>query len=152
MSEKLLDIFERRTVESMLFAAYALFKEAEQKFGAGEARRIFSYVSSELSDNEVRELKNLALLRSVAELEATGALNVAELARQLVAENERAVRAGNPAPNGPRGTTNLMTMDKHLRTLIEQRNEGLANGTWVRLGKTCWPKHLSVRILDIVRD
>ena len=100
-------------------------------------------MSSDLSDDEVRELKNLDILRRA---DAMAPLNVAKLARQLVAENSEALQKGEPAPHGPRGTTSLATMDKHIRILIAGRDEGLKDGSWLCLGKISWPKHLSTRL------
>ncbi|MCW2218319.1 hypothetical protein M2232_001851 [Bradyrhizobium japonicum] len=143
MSEKLVDLIERRTVAACEAAASALFKEISAKFGQDKAQEIFRLVSSNLSDDEVREFKNLAILRRY---DGMSEPNVAELARQLVAENEAAVKEGRPAPNGPRGSTNLMTMDKHIRNIIDWRERGIADGTWLSLGKVSWPKHLSRHI------
>lgn len=146
MSEKLIPLFERRSIDGLMWEAHHLFKDIEKKFGRERAREIFEFVSSDLSDDEVRELKNLAILHRVDSMQP---LNVAELARQLVAENAEALQKGEPAPNGPRGSTNLMTMDKHIRNLIEWRDNGIADATWVCLGKVRWPKHLSIRLFNL---
>jgi hypothetical protein len=123
--------------------ARRLFEEMKHALGEDEARKIFRYLSDDVPDDEIRELKNLAILQRVNAMQP---LNRAELARELVSENDQAAMAGLPPPNGPRGSRDVMTMDKHIRNLIKQRDDGLADGTWISIGKTAWPKKLSNRL------
>lgn len=123
--------------------AIRLFERIATEVGREEARQIFGYIADDIPDDEIRELKNLAILQRV---DAMAPLNIAELARVLVKENDDAAIAGLPPPNGPRGSRDVMTMDKHIRNLIKAREAGLADGSWVRVGRASWPKQISSRL------
>jgi hypothetical protein len=136
MSEKLTGIL-------LWDRASRLFDETTNELGLDQARQIFRYIADEVPDDEIRQLKNLAILQR---LDAMQTMNVAALAREMVEENDEAARAGLPPPNGPRGSRSVMTMDKHVRNLITEREEGLADGSWVQIGHASWPKRLSNRL------
>jgi hypothetical protein len=123
--------------------AIGLFERMARELGRDEARRAFRYISDDIADDEIRELRNLAILQRVDEMQPP---NIAELARTLVKENDAAALAGLTPPNGPRGSRDVMTMDKHIRNLIKLRDAGIADGSWVRMGKVSWPKRLSERL------
>jgi hypothetical protein len=62
--------------------------------------------------------------------------NVAELARQLVFENETLPEQDRLTP---RGKPTLPTVDKYIRLLLKKRDDEIAAGTWS--GPGCpWPE------------
>lgn len=128
--------------------ASRLFERMAHEVGRDEARKLFRYIADDVPDDEIRELKNFAILQRVDQMQP---LNISKLARTLVKENDDAAIAGLTPPNGPRGSRDVMTMDKHIRNLIKERAAGLADGSWVRMGNATWPAKLSSRIALLMR-
>jgi hypothetical protein len=104
--------------------ALKLFKQIETHHGRERARAIFGELGKPLSKARANELRNWALLERYDAMEKP---IVAELARQVVKEN-----AGLPEEQQltPRYRPTLPTVDKHLRNLLRERQEGLKAETW----------------------
>jgi hypothetical protein len=97
-------------------AAQAMFRAIERHLGRNEAYRIFSKFGTPPSADKRRLIKNLSLLDRFDMMKPKP--NVQKLAWQLAAENKNLPQEERW---GPRGTTNPMTLDKHIRRLLAER-------------------------------
>jgi hypothetical protein len=105
-------------IDKCELAALAFFCAIEKHVGLEEAYRIFSKFGTPPSDRKRALIKNLALLDLYDTMDKP---NVQRLAWQLAAENKTLP----PEERwGPRGTTSPVTLDKHIRRLLEERNRG----------------------------
>jgi hypothetical protein len=126
MSENLIKLMKSDVTQlaGAELEAWKLFLLIKQHHGEKAARRIFREWGKEPPKNRINELKNWSLLERLDAMEKP---NVAELARQVVEKN-----ASLPAEQQltPRHRPTLPTVDKHLRNLLRERQEGLKAGTW----------------------
>jgi hypothetical protein len=126
MSENLIKyvVNDITTLGGAQMEALKLFRQIETHHGRERAQAIFRELGKFLSKARANELKNWALLERYDAMEKP---IVAELARQLVEEN-----AGLPEEQQltPRYKPTLPTVDKHLRNLLRERQEGLKAETW----------------------
>jgi len=99
-------------------AAAKLFSEISKDLGAADAQRIFTSISVPRTPNQERVLRNAQLLTSLDAMMPKP--NVGKLARQLAKANET---LPVELRYGPRGTTDQLVMDKHIRRLRERRRK-----------------------------
>jgi hypothetical protein len=129
MTEKLVDFLQTisgrpwngreglDTITGAEYAALLLFGEIEKHLGKGEACRIFTKFGTPPSARRLNQIKNLTLLDMYDLMEPEP--NVQRLAWKIATEN----RSLPPDKRfGPRGTTNPMTLDKHIRRLLSERD------------------------------
>jgi hypothetical protein len=126
MSENLIKYFihDMTTLGGAQIEARKLFMWIEDFHGIDQAKKIFRELGEPLSKSRINELKNWALLSRYDEMEKP---NVAELARQIVEEN---ASLSEERQLTPRYRPSLPTVDKHLRNLLRERQEGLEAETW----------------------
>jgi hypothetical protein len=126
MSENLIKLFNNdiTSIGGAQLEAWKLFLLIKQHHSEKEARRIFFEWGKPVSKNRTNELKNWVLLQRLDSMEKP---NVAELARQIVEENSH---LGDDQQLTPRYRPTLPTVDKHLRNLLRERQEGLRAETW----------------------
>ncbi|MCK1707618.1 MULTISPECIES: hypothetical protein [unclassified Bradyrhizobium] len=126
MSEKLVQLFKADVTQlaGAQLEAWKLFLLIKQHHSEKEAREIFFEWGKPPSKTRINELKNWALLQRYDSMEKP---NVAELARQIVEENSHLAEDQQLTP---RYRPTLPTVDKHLRNLLRERQEGLQAGTW----------------------
>jgi len=105
-------------------AALALFTAFEQRHGRNVAYRIFNKFGTPPGADKTRSIKNHALLDLY---DAMPEPNVQQLAWKIAAENKARPQAERL---GPRGSTNPMSIDKHIRRLLEEREDRMKKGTW----------------------
>jgi hypothetical protein len=105
------------TIPGAEYAAYLLFRLIEKHHGKAAAYRILTKFGTPPSAALINRIKNLSLLDRYDMMRPEP--NVQRLARQLASENERLAREDRW---GPRGTTNPLTLDKHIRRLLQGRN------------------------------
>jgi hypothetical protein len=148
MSENLIKytLNDITTLAGAQMEALKLFRQIETHHGRARAQEIFKELGKPLSKARANELKNWALLKRVDAMEKP---NVAELARQVVEEN-----AALPEDQQltPRYRPTLPTVDKHLRNLLRERQEGLKAGTWegptsMRRFNRAWDEWIEAEIL-----
>lgn len=101
-------------------AAYWLFSVTVAEFGLSHARRIFMKFGKEPSPKKLKKIKNAGVLSRYDMMKEP---NVAELARQLFAENQA-------LPKGKRSTTTLGSWEKHITRLKKDRERRLKDRTW----------------------
>jgi hypothetical protein len=99
------------------YAAYLLFRLIEKHHGIAAARYIFTKFGAPPSAKRINQIKNLGLLDMYDMMRPKP--NVQRLAKQLAAENEKLPREERW---GPRGTTDPLVLDKHIRRLVQKRN------------------------------
>jgi hypothetical protein len=135
MSENLLkdEFHPIESVSGASVRAYRLFREIEKHHGTEEARRIFRAWSKAPSKKQINEIKAWRILDR---FDAMQPQNVAELARQLVSENETLPEEDRLTP---RGKPTLPTVDKYIRLLLKKREDKLVAGTWIGPGRP-WPE------------
>jgi hypothetical protein len=104
-------------VDDCELAAQAMFRAIEKHLGRDEAYRIFSKFGTPPSAEKRRLIKNLMLLDRYDTMKPKP--NVQRLAWQLAVENKILPQEERW---GPRGTTNPMTLDKHIRRLLAERS------------------------------
>lgn len=121
MSENLITLFRHdiTTPSGAQLEALKLFRQVETHHGRETAQAIFRELGKPISKARINELKNWALLERYDMMEKP---NVAELARQIVEENARLTEEQQLTP---RYRPTLPTVDKHLRNLLRERQEGL---------------------------
>jgi hypothetical protein len=126
MSENLIDLFRNdiTTPGGAQMEALKPFRQLETHHGRETAQKIFGELGKPLSQKRANELKNWELLKRYDSMEKP---IVAELARQVVEENARLPEEQQLTP---RYRPTLPTVDKHLRNLLRDRQEGLKAGKW----------------------
>jgi len=126
MSENIIKYvsFDMTTPGGAQMEARKLFMQIEKLHGRERTQAIFKELGKPLSKKRANELKNWALLER---LDAMDKPNVAELARQVVKENDSLSKDQQLTP---RYRPTLPTVDKHLRNLLRERQEGLRAETW----------------------
>jgi hypothetical protein len=110
-------IYYPNTISGCVNAALTLFYEIDKLHGRAVARRIFTMWASGPSPRKLGFIKNAALLDRYDMMRPTP--NVQRLAQELAEENKTLPRGRR---HGPRGTTNALTMDKHIRRLLAERD------------------------------
>jgi hypothetical protein len=111
----------RETIDTMPGAKYAaslLFCLIEKHHGLAAARSIFNMFGTPPSAARINHIKNLGLLDRYDMMKPKP--NVQRLAKELAAENEKLSREERW---GPRGTTDPLVLDKHIRRLIQKRKK-----------------------------
>jgi hypothetical protein len=98
------------------FAATKLFHDMQAKIGLAEARHIFTSISLPRTPKQEAVLKNIELLALHDTMMPKP--NIQELARRL-AEANKALPIERRY--GPRGSTDPLVLDKHIRRLIARR-------------------------------
>jgi hypothetical protein len=126
MSENLIMLMRHdiATPSGAQLEALKLFRQIETHHGREAAQAIFRELGKPLSKARANELKNWALLERYDAMEKP---IVAELARQIVEEN---ARLSEEEQLTPRFRPTLPTVDKHLRNLLRERQEGSRAETW----------------------
>jgi hypothetical protein len=126
MSENLIKyiLFDITTLAGAQMEALKLFRQIETHHGREKAQEVFRELGKPLSKSRTNELKNWVLLERYDAMEKP---IVAELARQVVEEN---ARLSEEHQLTPRYRPTLPTVDKHLRNLLRERQEGLKAETW----------------------
>jgi hypothetical protein len=104
------------TIPGAEHAAYLLFQLIASHHGKDEAYRILNKLGTPPSRARLAKINNLGLLDLYDFMRPKP--NVQQLAWRLGSENAKLPQSQRL---GPRGTTNPMTMDKHLRRLIRER-------------------------------
>jgi hypothetical protein len=97
--------------------AYGLFNRIEKYHGRAEARRIFLKFGSPPSARRLGYIKNQALLDRLEMMKPEP--NVQRLAQELAEQNKAFPREQR---HGPRGSTNPITLEKHIRRLRDNRD------------------------------
>jgi hypothetical protein len=105
------------TMPGAVNAASNLFREIERHHGLAEARRIFAKLASPPNARRLNHIKNESLLNQLDMMKP--APDVQRLARKLAEENKALPRGQR---HGPRGSTNPVTLDKHIRRLRDKRD------------------------------
>jgi hypothetical protein len=105
------------TMPGAVDAASNLFHEIERHHGLAEARRIFTKLASPPNARRLNHIKNESLLNQLDMMKP--APDVQRLARKLAEENKALPRGQR---HGPRGSTNPVTLDKHIRRLRDKRD------------------------------
>ena len=98
-------------------AASNLFHEIERYHGLAKARRIFAKLASNPTARRLSQIRNESLLNQLDMMKP--APDVQRLARKLAEENKALPREQR---HGPRGSTNPVTLDKHIRRLRDKRD------------------------------
>jgi hypothetical protein len=112
------------TIESATERVAWLYSHIEKHHGPEAASKIFLTFGKKLSKTRVNELKNWGLLWLHDQKEVP---NVAALAREVVEKNAERPRDNQLTPrHGP----SVATVDKHLRLLLDKREEEERAGTW----------------------
>jgi hypothetical protein len=111
------------TIPGAKYAAYLLFCLIDEHHGRYEARRIFRMWGIPPTKRQINEIKNLGLLDRYDLMQSEP--NVQRLASQLADENKKLPQDQR---HGPRGTTNPVTLDKHIRRLIKERKKRRKRG------------------------
>src|SRR5262249_21661573 len=95
--------------------AAKLFHRISKDLGTADARRIFTSISAPRTPKQERVLRNRELLSHYDTMMPEP--NIQKLARQFAEANKTL-----PIERryGPRGTTDPLTMDKHIRRLIKR--------------------------------
>jgi hypothetical protein len=101
--------------DKWFFAATRLFHEMQSEIGLAEARRVFTFIGSPTTAKQHRIIRNIELL---ALYDTMPEPNVQQLAR-LIADKNKTL--GKQERYGPRGSTNFLVLDKHIRRLIAKR-------------------------------
>jgi hypothetical protein len=102
-------------------AATLLFREIEKHHGLGIARWIFNAVSSHPTPRQLTLIRKYALLDMYDMMKPR---NVKKLAREIAERNK------NGEQLGPRGSTDVTTIERYLREALRERREGVAARTW----------------------
>jgi hypothetical protein len=97
------------------FAAAKLFHEIWEEHGEAQARQIFAAVATPTTAKQRADIKNIELLSLYGSMAKP---NVQLLARQLAEANKKRPREDR---YGPRGSTDPLILDKHIRRLITKR-------------------------------
>jgi hypothetical protein len=97
--------------------AYELYNKIEKYHGRAEARRIFLKFGSPPSARRLGYIKNQALLDRLEMMKPEP--NVQRLAQELAEQNKAFPREQR---HGPRGSTNPITLEKHIRRLRDNRD------------------------------
>ena len=105
------------TIPGAIDAASNLFREIEKHHGLTKARRIFAKLASPPTARRLNQIKNESLLNQ-SDIMKPGP-DVQRLARKLAEENMALPRKQH---HGPRGSTNPVTLEKHIRRLRDKRD------------------------------
>jgi len=90
------------------YAAYELFGEIERRHGLEQAYRIFTKFGMRPSARKLARIKNDSLLDRYDLMD--GKQSVQRLAKEVAKDG-----------SGPRGSSDVLTVDKHIRRLIKKR-------------------------------
>jgi hypothetical protein len=103
-------------VDRWWFAAAKLFHEILTALGEAKARRIFTSISFPRTPKQEAVLRNMELLINYDAMMPKP--NIQKLARQLAEANKTL-----PVERryGPRGSTDPVVLDKHIRRLVARR-------------------------------
>jgi ABC-type antimicrobial peptide transport system ATPase subunit len=101
-----------------LYAAAKLFHEIWTDLGEANARRIFRLISGPRTPRQEAEFRNQELLDYYDTMMPKP--NIQKLAGQLVEANKT---LPVECRYGPRGTTDPLIMDKHIRRLVARRRK-----------------------------
>jgi hypothetical protein len=103
-------------LDRWFFAAAKLFHEMQGEIGLAEARRVFAMIGMPATAKQRAINKNMELLALYDTMMPKS--NVQQLARQLAEKNKK---LGREDRYGPRGSTDPLVLDKHIRRLIAKR-------------------------------
>jgi hypothetical protein len=109
-------------IEAAHKAASWLFSELRQRIGSDEAQRAFLHYGKPLSKRHIKQIKNENLLTRydlMRDDDGKPSPNVQRLAQQIVDENDAFNKS--PERNGEARPTNLTSIDKHIRRLLDLR-------------------------------
>jgi hypothetical protein len=121
-------------------AAYYLFQELVEQIGIRDAQRAFLHFGNGPSPRQLKQFKNKLLLDRLDMMK--GGPNVQQLAEQIAQENAEFNKALPPERNSEAQPTNQMSIDKHIRRLVDQRKAHRARTAARRLvaqGQTTQP-------------
>jgi hypothetical protein len=105
------------TIPGAKHAAQLLFSLIAEHHGKEEAYRILAKFGAPPSASRMGKIKNLGLLDMYDLMRPKP--NVQQLAFRLAAENKKLPRAEQRGT----GSTNVMTLDRHIRRLLRERRE-----------------------------
>jgi hypothetical protein len=104
--------------DKWFFAAAKLFHEMQGEIGLAEARRVFTAIRTPTmaTAKQRRIIKNMELLALYDTMMPES--NVQQLARLVAEKNKKLAKEDR---YGPRGSTDALVLDKHIRRLITKR-------------------------------
>jgi hypothetical protein len=106
------------------YLAYLLFMTIRAQHGDRIARRIFAKWGTPPTANQLNRIANMGLLDRLDMMEPKP--NVQRLARELAKENKLLPRSKQRGA----GTTNPITLEKHIRRVRDLRIAHMKKGTW----------------------
>jgi hypothetical protein len=106
-----------------------LYEALANQFGKKEASQILEEYGAPQTPAQANLEKNWKLLQRYDDMKEP---NVSKLAHVLVSENIEMAKGKVPASHrhGPRGSTNVESMRRHIERWIGRREEGRQAGTW----------------------
>jgi hypothetical protein len=120
------------TIEGAQRLAVRLFLEIAHHHGDMEARRIFAARGKEPTPTEINELKGWNILRLY---DLMPQKNKAELARQIIAANEK---LPDTEQLTPRRRPTFPTVYHYIGELLRERKDAIAAGSWKGPGPEYW--------------
>jgi hypothetical protein len=108
------------TFDKWFYAAAKLFREIQAEIGLDDARRIFAMVGAPPTAKQRAGWRNMELLALYDCMMPKS--NVQRLARDIADKNKKLPKGER---YGPRGSTDPLILDRHIRRLISRRKSKL---------------------------